>query len=255
MYRIWAIAENTLKEGLRQKVLLILVVFSVILLIASFFMTPFALGESVKLIRDFGLGISSLLGVLTVIIIGSALIYKDIERRTIYTVVARPVRRLEIIIGKFLGLVILIILLQLGMAIIQQIIIFINEGRPALSLLANIPFELLEIMVLSGILLLFSSFSTPALSSIGAVIVFVIGHAAPDIKLFAEQTATGFIKYLSLLFYYLLPNLENFNYRLEFVHNLPLHADQILFSICYGLIYTVFLLYVTTIVFERREFK
>jgi ABC-type transport system involved in multi-copper enzyme maturation permease subunit len=190
-----------------------------------------------------------------VIIIGSSLIYKDIERRTIYTIVARPVKRLEIIIGKFLGLVILIAFLQLGMAIIQQIIIFINEGKPALGLLANIPFELLETMVLSGVLLLFSSFSTPALSSIGAVIVFVIGHAAPDIKLFAEQTAAGFLKILSLLFYYLLPNLENFNYRLEFVHKLPIHADQVMFSVCYGLIYTVFLLYLATIVFEKREFK
>jgi ABC-type transport system involved in multi-copper enzyme maturation permease subunit len=255
MHRIWAVAENTLEEGLRQKVLLILVVFSIILLIASFFMTPFALGESRKLISDFGLGIASLLGVLTVIIIGSALIYKDIERRTIYTIVARPVRRLEIVIGKFLGLVILIAFLQLGMAVIQQIIIVVNEGKPTLALLANIPFELLEIMVLSGILLLFSSFSTPALSSIGAVIIFVIGHAAPDIKLFAEQTAAGFLKYLTLLVYYLLPNLENFNYRLELVHKLPLHADQIIFSICYGLIYTVFVLYVTTLVFERREFK
>lgn len=244
-----------MKEGLRQKTLLILVVFSIILLITSFFMTPFALGESVKLIRDFGLGIASLLGVLTVIIIGSALIYKDIERRTIYTVVARPVRRFEIIIGKFLGLVILIALLQLGMAIIQQLIIFINEGKPALVLMANIPFELLEIMVLSGILLFFSSFSTPALSSVGAVIVFVIGHAAPDIKLFAEQSAAGVLKYVALLFYYLLPNLENFNYRLEFVHKLPIHTDQVIFSACYGLIYTLFLLYVTTLVFERREFK
>ena len=255
MSRIWAIAENTLKESFRQKILMLLVVFSIVLIIASLFLTPFALGESVKLIRDFGLGIASLLGILTVIILGSALVYKDIERRTIYTVIARPVKKSEIIIGKFAGLVLLIVILQCGMAVIQQLIIFITEGKLAADILLNLPFAILEVMVLSAILLLFSSFSTPALSSLGAVIIFVIGHTAPDIKLFAEQTARGMLKYIAYLFYYLLPNLENFNYRLELVHKLPIHTDQMVFSICYGLIYTVFVLYVTTLVFERREFK
>ncbi len=255
MNRILAIAENTFKESLRQRIMLLLIVFSIILIVISLFLEPFALGESPKLLRDFGMAVASIFGVLVVIIIGSTLIHKDIEKRTIYTVIAKPVKRSEIILGKFLGLFLLVAILQGAMAIIHQFTILIYEGKFDLPILLNLPFSLIEIMVLSGILLLFSSFSSTTLTSIMGVLFYVIGHASPDLKLFADTVKVSLIKYLAYGFYYLLPNLENFNLRLELVHKLPVYPDQLLFSICYGLIYTIFLLYLAIIVFEKREFK
>ena len=255
MNRIWAIIENTFKESLRQKILLLLVIFGILLIVVSIFLEPFALGESPRILRDFGLAVSALFGVLVVIIIGSTLIHKDIEKRTIYTVIIKPVRRSEIIIGKFLGLLLLIIILVCAMAVIQQLVIVFYEGSFDFSLLIAIPFLILEIMILLGILLLFSSFSSPALSAMMGIIFFIIGHASPDLKLFADQTGTVILKYCANAFYYILPNLENFNLRIDLVHKLPLHPDQILFSVCYGLIYTIFLVYLAIIIFEKREFK
>ncbi|MCK4251112.1 ABC transporter permease [candidate division WOR-3 bacterium] len=255
MHRIWAIAENTFKEGLRQKILILLIVFSIILIFISIFLEPFALGESPIILRDLGLAAAALFGILVVIIIGSNLIHKDIEKRTIYTVITKPVKRSEIIIGKFLGLLLLIAILQCAMIVIHQLVIFIYEGSFDLPLFITIPFSLLEIMILLGILMLFSSFSTPTLSAIMGIIFFVIGHASPDLKLFADQINAAPLKYLAYGFYYILPNLENFNLRIDLVHKLPIFTDQIMFSICYGFIYTIFLLYLSIIIFEKREFK
>jgi len=255
MHRIWAIVENTFKESLRQRILMLLIIFSVLVIVVSVFLEPFALGEAPKILRDFGIAAASLFGVLIVIIIGSTLIHKDIEKRTIYTVITKPVKRSEIIIGKFLGLLLLIAILQCAMIVIHQLVIFIYEGAFDLPLFITIPFSLLEIMILLGILLLFSSFSSPTISAIMGIIFFVIGHASPDLKLFADQVNVAILKYLAYGFYYILPNLENFNLRIDLVYKLPIHLDQLLFSICYGLIYTIFLLYVSIIVFEKREFK
>ncbi len=234
---------------------MLLIIFSVLVIVVSVFLEPFALGEAPKILRDFGIAAASLFGVLIVIIIGSTLIHKDIEKRTIYTVITKPVKRSEIIIGKFLGLLLLIAILQCAMIVIHQLVIFIYEGAFDLPLFITIPFSLLEIMILLGILLLFSSFSSPTISAIMGIIFFVIGHASPDLKLFADQINVAILKYLAYGFYYILPNLENFNLRIDLVYKLPIHLDQLLFSICYGLIYTIFLLYLSIIVFEKREFK
>ncbi len=255
MHRIRAIVENTFKESLRQRILNLLIIFAILLIVVSIFLEPFAIGESPKILRDFGLAVSSIFGVLIVIIIGSSLIHKDIEKRTIYTVIAKPVKRGEIIVGKFLGLFFLIAVLETGMTIIHQIIIFIYEGAFDPHLLIALPFSLLEVMVLLGILLLFSSFSSSTMASIMGIIFFIIGHGSPDLKLFADQSKVVLLKYIAYVFYYILPNLENFNLRIELVYKLPVHHDQILFSLCYGLIYTILLLYVATIIFEKREFK
>lgn len=255
MHRILAIFENTFKEALRQKVLALLGVFALLLIIVSVFLEPFALGEASKLMRDFGLAVTSLFGVLTTIVIGSALIHRDIEKRTVYTVLSKPVRRGEIVVGKFLGLGALVALLVLAMLLIHQLIVFVQEGAFELQLLIVFPFTLLEVSVILGILLLFSSFSSSTLTSIMGVIFYVAGHAMPDLKLFAESTRVEALKHIAYAFYYLLPNLSNFNFRTDLAYNIPLAADRIIFSVCYGIAYTLFLLYITTLVFEYREFK
>lgn len=255
MKKVKAIFENTFKEGLRQRILIILSVFALLIIAISVFLEPFALGESPKIMRDLGLAAASLFGVMTTIIIGSALIHRDIEKRTIYTVLSKPVSRGQVVLGKFLGLGALIALLILAMLLIHQITIFIYEGSFDPYLLITFPFTLLEIAVILGILLLFSSFSSSTLTSIMGVIFFVVGHAMPDLKIFAESSKVEALKHIAYAFYYVFPNLENFNIRSELVYGLPLPMDQMIFSACYGVIYSIFLIYVTTLVFERREFK
>ena len=255
MHRVIAILENTFKECLRQKILLLLIIFAIMLIVVSAFLEPFALGEAPKILRDFGLATASLFSVLTTIIVGSALLHKDIEKKTIYTVLSKPVRRSEVILGKFLGMTCLIFVLVTVMLLIHQVVIFFYEGTFDPKLLLALPFTMIEVMVLLGILLLFSSFTSTTMTSIMGVIFFVVGHAMPDLKLFADQSGVSSVKSVAYAFYYALPNLENFNIRIDLAYGLPLYADRLLFSLLYGAMYIVFLLYVTKLIFERREFK
>jgi len=253
--RAWAIARNIYLEGLRQRIFTIAVVFAVFLIGLSVFLGPFSLGEINKIIRDFGLGISSLLGIFIIVTIGSAILYRDLERRTIYTIITRPVRAREIILGKFIGLCLLVFSITAAMAVIQQLVILMFDGRLDLHILLAPLFGCFEIMIMTGIMLLFASYSSSTFSSIMTVIIYVVGHASPDLKIFAETVKVPVLKFLSNAAYYLLPNLENFNLRQDVVYRLPLPADQIGFSVCYGLAYTIVVLYIAVIIFERREFK
>ncbi len=253
--RIGAIARNIFLEGLRQRIFMIAVVFGILLIILSVFLGPFSLGEITKIVRDFGLGMSSLLGIFVIVTIGSAILYRDLERRTIYTIITRPIRPREIILGKFAGLCLLVISMSALMALIQQLVIMLLEGRFDPHLLLAPLFGCFEIMIITGVMLLFASYSSAAFSSIMTVIIFIVGHASPDLKLFAEAVKAPALKTMALAAYYLLPNLENFNLRLAVVYRLPLPADQIIFSIAYGLAYTIALLYIAVLIFERREFK
>lgn len=255
MKRVLAIFENTFKESLRQRIMLLLVVFGILMIVISIFIGPFALGETYRIMRDVGLGVTALFSILIIIVIGSGLLYRDIDKRTIYTVVTKPVKRSEIIIGKFFGLIALVTILVAAMAIIQQLAIFLIFGMFDPLLLIAIPFTILEAMVLLSIMLLFSSFSTPTLSVIGGIILYIIGHASPDIAAFANIARVPIIRYAAFTAYYILPNLENFNYRLHLVHGLDLFTDQLLFSLLYGIIYTIVILYISIIVFDKKEFK
>ena len=253
--RIWAICRNIYLEGFRQKVFTSAVIFAVILIVLSVFLGPFSLGEISKIVRDFGLAISSLLSIFIIVTVGSAILYRDLERRTIYTIVTRPIRSREIVIGKFFGLVLLVISLTFAMAIIQQLVILLSEGRFDLAIMIAPLFNCFEIMIMTGVLLLFASFSSAAFSSIMTVILFIVGHASPDLKLFADTVKSPFLKTVSTAFYYILPNLENFNLRLDVVYRLPMAADQAVYVISYGIIYIVLLLFLSVIIFESREFK
>jgi ABC-type transport system involved in multi-copper enzyme maturation permease subunit len=253
--RIWAICRNIYLEGFRQKIFIAAVIFAVVLIVLSVFLGPFSLGEISKIVRDFGLAISSLLGIFVIVTIGSSILYRDLERRTIYTIVTRPIRPREIIIGKFFGITLLVISLVFAMSVIQQLVIFLSDGRFDFLILIAPLFFCFEIMIMTGILLFFASFSSAAFSSIMTVVLFIVGHASPDLKLFADSVKSPFLKTASTFFYYLLPNLENFNLRQDVVYRLPIHADQALFIVCYGIGYVVLLLFLSVIIFEGREFK
>jgi len=253
--RVWAISKNIFCEGIRQRVLMLAVVFAIALVFLSVFLGPFSLGEISKIIRDFGLAVSSLLAIFIIITIGAAILYRDIERRTIYTIITRPIKTNEIILGKFIGLSLLVIVLVIMTAIIQQLVIFLFEIKFDPYILIAPLISIFEIMIMVGILLLFSSFSSSVFSSIMTIIFYIVGHMSPDLKLFADTVKAPGLKLLTKFFYYILPNLENFNLRTEVVYHLSLPRDQILFTISYGFAYTILLICLSVIIFEYREFK
>lgn len=250
-----AVSLNTFRESVRQKIFLIIVIFGIVLILISFFLFPLSVGEQSKILRDFGLSGIFNLNIIIIIISGGTIIHKEIERRTIYLTISSPIKRKYIIIGKFFGLFLISLLSTIGMTVFLQILIFLQEGKFDPSIFIAIYPFIFEIGIMIGILVLFSSFSSSIFSSFAGFSFYIIGHLIESLKEFAEISKLKFLKFLSYFLYYILPNLENFNIRAKIVYKELPEMAYFIFSTCYGIIYIVFLLFLSQIIFEKREFK
>lgn len=251
--RIFTIALNTKREIVRDKVLYTILGLGAIAILGIKLIAPLALGEEVRLIRDFGLSMISMMGILITIFISTRMVYDEIQRKTIYTIIPKSLRRWEFIIGKYLGFVlaIMIVVLALGMVFICYMLIL---GLPFNSnILLAIVLQIIELLLVSAIAILFSTFTSPIGSGIFTFALYFIGHFTTDILLLGELTRSEMIKKVSSVIFYILPNLSYFNIRSEVVHNLPIDLHFVLFSVIYGLAYTIILLSISVLFFEKKD--
>ncbi|MBI2876292.1 MAG: ABC transporter permease subunit [Candidatus Tectomicrobia bacterium] len=253
--KIGVIALNTLREAIRDKILYNLLLFALLMIGVSVFLGTLTTGEQVKVVKDMGLACISLFGVLIAVMVGIGLVYKEIDRRTIYTILAKPIRRSEFLLGKYLGLMLTIFLNVLVMAAGLSGITWGLEGIFPWILLKAVLLILVELMVVTSIALLFSTFSTPFLSAMFTLGIYVIGHLSEEFKLLGAQSESPLIRGLSSFLYYLLPDLQNFNIKAEVVHNVPVDPSFIFFSILYGVLYMGITLAIAAAIFDRRDFK
>ncbi|MEW6686031.1 MAG: ABC transporter permease subunit [Candidatus Edwardsbacteria bacterium] len=255
MFRIKAIALNTFKEAVRDRVLYGLLIFGLLLIVGSKILTPLTLGEQSKIIRDIGLAGISIFGFLVIVVVGTTLVYKELDKRTIYTIISKPIHRWEFIAGKYLGLLLTLLVIVLIMTLFFYGVVFWVDRAPELTLLEAILLIYFELMVMTAVALLFSAMSSPALSAILTFVIYFVGHLSADLKVFAEKIPSELIKILCYLFYYILPNLENFNIKSKIVHQIPVSFEYILSAIAYGIIYAVAVLLLTSIIFQKKSFK
>ena len=250
-----AIARNTVREVVRQRMVLVLALFGVGLLAASQVLSPLALGEGVKVVTDFGLAGSSMLATLLAVVLGSTLLHKELERRTIYAVMAKPIRRSNFLLGKFLGLWVTSAALVAGMTAIVIALLAAVYRESAWLLLGSMALTMLELGVITAIVVFYSSFTTPALTALFAAATIVAGHFADDLLYFATQGASPILAKATQAVYWLLPHLELFNARGQVVHGIPVEPERMAFAAAYGLLYALALLVAAGVVFERREFR
>jgi ABC-type transport system involved in multi-copper enzyme maturation permease subunit len=253
--RVLAIARNTFREAARDRVVHLLLVFSVILIVGSRILSPLALGEGVKITKDLGLSMMGLFGVLVVIFIGSSLVHKEVDRRTIYLVLSKPIRRWEFLLGKFAGMtatlgavtglmlvVLLLLLLATGAGYDGGIVV-------AAALIAA------ELTLMTAVALLFSTFTTPTLSAVFTLSLYIVGHLSGDLLDFARAVPNPVNRAFSEALYCLLPNLEMLNVRAEVVHGLALAPARVAGAFAYAALYTLFLLGAGSVVLSRRDFR
>lgn len=255
MTKVWAIAMNTFKEAVRDRILYAILVFAIAMIASTVILATIGAGSGEKVVRDLGLGFISIFGVLIAVFIGIGLVHKEIDRRTIYTIISKPIHRFQFILGKYLGLC---LTLFVNVAIMTGAligIIFVAESLWDFRLAAVSAMILLELMVITGVAVLFSAFSTPALSAIFTLSFFAIGRLLNDLRLFGEQYAGPLAREVIRGFYYLLPNLGRFNISAEVVHGLPLGDVFSGMTILYGVLYVVTLLSLTVLIFQRRDFR
>jgi ABC-type transport system involved in multi-copper enzyme maturation permease subunit len=258
LWRIAAIARNAFREAVRDRVLYNLVLFVLILTGASIFIGELSGGQERKVIVDLGLSAMLLFGVFIAIFVGVGLVYKEIERRTIYAVFSKPVGRGEFLVGKYLGLclTLLVNVLVLGVGV-SLALLYVNKGWDPLipTIWPAVLLIYMELMLLTAIALLFSSFSSPALSALLTFMVFIIGHFSADLKNLAASLGSTSARWLFTGLYYLLPNLANYSFITPAAHGRGPSAGFVFATGLYALVYIAVILAAATLVFSRRNFK
>lgn len=256
--RTSAIARNAFREAVRDRVLYNLVVFALLLIAGAIFLGELSAGQEAKIIVDLGLSAILLFGVFIAIFVGVGLVYKEIERRTLYAILSKPVGRGEFLLGKYLGLSLTLLANVLIMGVgLSLALIFVKRGFDPLviRIWPAILLIYVELTILTGVALFFSSFSSPALSALLTFFVFIIGHFSADLKTLAHSMGSAPARWLFAGLYYLLPNLANYNLITPAAHGVSPEPVPVLMAIVYGLVYVGVLLAATTLVFRRRNLK
>jgi ABC-type transport system involved in multi-copper enzyme maturation permease subunit len=256
LQHIISIAKNTFREAVRDRVLYNLVVFVLLITGCAIFLGELTAGQEGRTIVNLGLGAMLVFGTFIAIFVGVSLVSKEIEKRTLYTVFSKPIGRGEFVVGKYLGLCLTLFVNVLIMGIGVSLALFYVGGNSlALSIWGAILLIYFELTILTAIAILFSSFSSPALSALLTFLVFIIGHFSASLRDFAENIGSQLAKVFFGVIYYLLPNLSHFEFRTESAHGLTPSGTLIGGAILYAVVYISILLAITILIFNRRNLK
>jgi ABC-type transport system involved in multi-copper enzyme maturation permease subunit len=255
--RICHIASNTFREAVRDRVLYNLVAFAVLMSGAAILVGQISIGIERLVVVNLGLTAVSLFGVVIAILVGIGLVSKEIDRKTLYTVLSRPVRRWEFIVGKFLGLAGTLVVNTFFMAVgVFAALLYVSRHfqRSDGWLLVALYFIILQFLIITALALLFSAFSTPIESAVLAFALFVVGSFAEDLRGFAAM-AHGASRWLATGAAYLVPNLSALNVISSVAHEQPVARQLIVANTAYAVLYATMALCGAVLIFEHRNLK
>ena len=269
MRAIALVALHVFRDSVRDKVLYSIVAFAVVLMAASYLIGQLTAGQDLKIIKDLGLAAMSILGLFIAVFIGIGLIAREIDRRSIYAVLAKPVRRHEFIIGKYVGLVgTLVVNLAVMAAAFYAVLAYMGATLPQSALVtapapATDPRLLLavamiacELALVTAVALFWSTFSSSALMSAGLTAgLFVVGQFGADLKNLEQVVESPLAAGIGRALYYILPNFAAFDIKAQVVHGLPVEPGYLLWNVAYAAIYIALLLTGAVLIFQRRDFK
>jgi ABC-type transport system involved in multi-copper enzyme maturation permease subunit len=268
MRAVRIIAVNVFRESVRDKVLYNLVAFAVLLMAASYLIGQLTVGQDMKIIKDLGLAATSIFGLFIAVFIGIGLVWKEVERRSIYTLLSKPIARRQFILGKYAGLLLTLAVNLAAMTIAFYAVLALLAWTstpaakavweaPALDprMLIAVVLIYAELAILTACALFFSSFSTPMLSAAFTLGLYVIGSFNADLKNFENVVDSPAAASVARAFYYTLPNLAPFDVKAAVVHGQPVAAGYVLLTLGYAAIYIALIVAATMIIFSRRDFK
>lgn len=258
MSAISLVARNTFRESVRDRVLYNLVFFALLMIVSSLTVGGLAVGDLPKVITDIGLSAMRFFGMLIAIFIGIQLVYKEIERRTVYSLLSKPLHRAEMILGKFFGLGLTLAVNSIVMMAGVIACVFVVHGGYSAQVAAVLPASyliLLELVVTTALALMFSTISSPALSALLTFLLYVAGNFVANLKVLAETVEAPAMKPLFLGLYYILPNLSTFTAIGPASHGDVVPGARLVAATVYAIVYCGAVLAIAMLVFERRDFK
>ena len=267
MKAIGWIAVNVFRESVRDKVLYNLVFFAILMMGASYLIGQLTAGQDMKIIKDLGLAATSVFGLFIAVFIGIGLVSKEVEKRSIYSLLSKPVDRYQIVLGKYAGLL-LTLAVNLAIMTVALYAVLAYMGwqlrdsaaaweRPAIdpALLKALLLTFVELSIVTASALFFSTFSTPLLSAALTFGFFVAGRLSGELRRFNDVVESPVAARVAEGLYWVLPNLAPFNVSAQVVHGQPVPMGYMALTIGYGLLYIAALLVPATLIFSWRDFK
>ncbi|MFQ5743483.1 MAG: ABC transporter permease [Acidobacteriota bacterium] len=251
---LYAIALHTFKEAIRDRILVLFLVFAMLMMAFSTVLSWLTVGSELKIVTDVGLAALAFFGMLVAVFVGITLVHKEVEKRTIYAVLAKPVPRWLFLVGKYVGLMATLAAVLGLMAIFYLALVSWKGGRFPAYLLAAIWLTYLEVSVITAVAILFSCFTTPMLAAVFTLGIYLLGHLSWGLGELADRLPSG-VAWMVNGIYYLLPDLETFNVRPQVVHDQSLPAGYLWQALLYSAAYTGGMLVLAVIIFRRRDLK
>lgn len=258
MQRVRAIALNTFREAVRDRVLYNLIAFALLLMGTAILFGEISVGVQKLILVNLGLAAITFFGLAIAIFIGIGLVYKEMDKRTLYVLLAKPVRRPEFILGKFCGLALTLLvntaLMTVGFFLALYWVTREFEAGDA-PLLVAIYFVFLQLLLATALALLFSCFSSPVLSAAFTLGLFIIGSFAADLRELSQAVEVPWLEYLTRVVYYAVPNFSNFNVITSAAHGHPVPATLVWHNTAYAALYIGLVLAASALIFQNRNLK
>jgi ABC-type transport system involved in multi-copper enzyme maturation permease subunit len=268
MKQIWLGANAVFRESVRDRVPYSIVVFAVLMIAASYLISQLTAGQDMKIIKDLGLAALSIFGLLIAVFIGVGLVTKEVEKRSVYGLLTKPMSRAEFLLGKYAGLVMTLAVNLAVMTIALYIVLFYSSmmapqglslswEAPAVDprMLVAIVLIFAELMLVTALALFFSTFTSPLWATLLTLGLWVAGHFNSDLRNFGNVVDSAPAIWVARVVYYVIPNLAPFDVKGEVVHGVQIAARHVLYTLAYAAVYIGVLLTASVTIFGRRDFK
>jgi ABC-type transport system involved in multi-copper enzyme maturation permease subunit len=255
LIRVFTIANNGFQEVIRDRILYFIGFFSLLLILAQRIIPEIAAGTHEKILLDFGIGAIAILSVIVAIFVGTALINKEIEKRTLLMLIPKPISRAELILGKHLGLTaVLSVTVAIMMGIYLAMLSLSDITYPIGALAIAAVYLLLELALIVAVAILFGVFTSSILATLLSFGVYLMGHFSEDLVELGKLSKNASIESLTTSLYLVLPNLSRLDLKNEAVYGLLPNQGELLNHALYGILYTALLLIISIAIFAQKEF-
>jgi ABC-type transport system involved in multi-copper enzyme maturation permease subunit len=251
--RMVAVARNTYRETVRERVLYNLVFFAVLMMLSGLLLNQLSIRQDEKILKDLGLAAMDLFGTVIAVFVGVGLVSKEIERRSLHPILAKPMARHEFLLGKLLGLAFTLLVNIAAMTVGLFATLFLSGRGTEAALLKAVYLIYVGLLVTVSVALLFSSVTTSALAAVLCSIGAVVAGRYSDILRNAGTLAEGGLGWLGTVLYYVLPNWSYFDVKRRVVYHDPVPAALLVWSTGYAVAYVVVAMSLALLAFRRRD--
>lgn len=254
------LALNTLRETIRDKILYVILLFALLMISSGLLLSRLSMNEQSKIVLDLGLSSISFFGLIITVFVGTSLLSKEIDKKTIYLLISKPIRRSDFILGKYIGLCLSLFIIVFAMSIAFFAVLWYTMGAQNIDFMSWVPNSIMaialiyvEIILLTAGAIFFSTFATPVMGAMFTIGLYFIGHLSNDIVQFGKLTGQESLVRITEILFYILPDLERLNLKNVLI-NEPISIQVFGNSLGYGFLYILGLLILSMFIFEGREF-